>query len=91
VFVVNAEYFRLNDVYIVLYGDGKWFSRDSLHIFGVYNRKSFSTPTAYKIFHVTGLLLIFYCDLLCHQKSVTADVIAVFLKRLTDEFLKKAG
>jgi len=43
VFVVNPEYFRLNDIYIVLYGDGKWFSRGPLQE-SVHWRHALSAP-----------------------------------------------
>jgi len=53
-------------------------------IFGVGNMDSFSIPIANKIFHVTVLLLIHYCDQFVASEirhSRSADVIAVFVNK----------
>jgi len=43
--------------------------------------ESFSIPIANKIFHVTVLLFIYYCDQFVAPEFVTADVTAVFVNK----------
>jgi len=53
-------------------------------IFSVFKIASFPILIGNKIFHVTVLLLNYFCDQFVHQKIVTADVTAVFVNNQHD-------
>jgi len=56
--------------------------RPQILIFSVFKIETFPTLIANKIFHVTVLLLVYFCDIFVaseHLKFVRADVTAVFV------------